>query len=91
MKRKSVIGNIAFYVCVALSCAPLVMLIILTVSTYWPYPSLLPEVVSAEYYSHVFLQNRQTLMAIVTSVLLAFFVVVLSLAIAVPAGKSGQL
>ena len=88
MKKKLVVSNIAFYVCVAFSCAPLVMLIVLTVSTYWPYPSLLPEVVSADYYSHVFLQNRQTLMAVVTSVLLAFFVTALSLAIAVPTGKS---
>ena len=88
MIKKQPIYNILFYICVIASCAPLIMLVILTVSTYWPYPALLPEVVSAEYYSHVFVGNRQTLMAVITSILLAFFVTLLSLLIAVPTGKA---
>ena len=64
------------------------MLAILTVSKYWPYPALLPESVSLEYYSDVFAQNRQTLMAVITSAVLGFFVTLLSLAIAIPAGKA---
>ncbi|MDR0490565.1 MAG: ABC transporter permease subunit [Oscillospiraceae bacterium] len=88
MRKGRLFYNVLFYVCLVASCAPLIMLIILTVSTFWPYPSLLPEVISTDYYSHVFAGNRQTLMAFVTSILLAFFVAMLSLAIAVPAGKA---
>jgi len=88
MIKKQPLYNFMFFLCVAASCAPLVMLIILTVSTYWPYPALIPEVVSSGYYSHVFTGNRQTLMAVVTSILLAFCVMLLSLLIAVPTGKS---
>jgi len=64
------------------------MLAVLTVSTFWPYPALVPEVVSLEYFQHVFVGNRQTLMAIISSILLAFFVMLLSLLIAIPAGKA---
>ena len=88
MQKREVFSKSVFYLLVALSCAPLILLIILTVSTFWPYPALLPEVVSAEYYSYVFIQNRQTLMAVITSILMAFLVTLISLVIAVPAGKS---
>ena len=88
MKKRRLFSISMFYLCVAVSCAPLIILVILTISTYWPYPALLPEVVSADYYAHVFAGNRQTLMAVITSILLAVFVTLLSLLIAVPAGKS---
>ena len=88
MRKKQLFYNAMFYFCVIVSCAPLIMLIILTVSTYWPYPSLLPEVASLDYYTRVFVGNRHTFMAIITTIVLAFFVSLLSLAIAVPTGKS---
>ena len=87
-KKTRFAGKCLFYLCVFISCAPLIMLVILTVSTFWPYPALLPEAVSMEYYASAFIGNRQTWMAITTSVLLAFFVTVISLIIAVPTGKS---
>ena len=86
--RRQFVYNALFFLFVLASCAPLIMLAILTISTFWPYPALLPEVVSADYYARVFVGNRQTLMAVVTSILLAFFVMALSLMIAVPTGKS---
>lgn len=88
MRKKQPIYNVLFYIFVIISCAPLIMLIMLTFSTFWPYPSLLPEVVSMDYYAHVFIGNRQTLMAVVTSILLAFFVTLMTLIIAIPAGKA---
>jgi len=88
VKKRQPFYSVLFFICVIASCAPLIMLVILTVSTYWPFPALLPETVSMDYYSHVFAGNRQTIMAVVTSILLAFFVAFLSLVIAVPTGKS---
>jgi len=88
MKRKQPVFNALFYFFVFLSCAPLLMLAMLTISTFWPYPSILPEVVSMDYFRFVFVGNRQTLMAVITSILLAFLVAILSLAIAIPAGKA---
>ena len=88
MKKGQFAYKSLYYFCVALSCAPLIMLIILTISTFWPYPALLPEVVSMDYYVHVLVDNRQTLAAAAASFLLAFLVTLISLAIAVPAAKS---
>ena len=88
MIKKQPVYNALFILFVLVSCAPLILLLVLTVSTFWPYPSLLPEVVSAEYFTRIFIGNRQTLMAVVTSILLAVFVTALSLLIAVPTGKA---
>ena len=88
MKKKKPIYNAIFFLFVIISCAPLIILIMLTISTFWPYPSILPQVVSLDYFRHVFIENRQTFMAVITSILLAFFVMILSLAIAIPAGKA---
>ncbi|MCL2852701.1 MAG: ABC transporter permease subunit [Defluviitaleaceae bacterium] len=77
-----------FYVWVFISCAPLLVLAVMTVSTFWPYPALLPEIMSWEYYYHVFVQNDQTLNAAVTSILLAVSVAFITLMIAVPAAKA---
>ena len=88
MNKVRLLNKILFCLCVLISCSPLIMLVMLTVSTYWPYPSIMPEVYSAEYYAFVFFHNRQTTMAVITSILLAFFVTLLTLFIAVPAAKS---
>ena len=88
MKSKWALQSGFFYICVFLSCAPLLLLLVLTISTFWPYPDLIPQTVSLEYFEHVFLRNNQTIPAIITSLLLAFVTAVLSLLIAVPAGKA---
>ncbi|MCL2699422.1 MAG: ABC transporter permease subunit [Defluviitaleaceae bacterium] len=77
-----------FCLWVFISCAPLLLLAVLTVSTFWPYPALLPETVSWEYYQHVFSHNIQTLKAVITSIVLAVFVAVITLLIAVPTAKA---
>jgi len=81
------INNVFFGICIFCSCAPLVLLILLTVGMSWPYPSLLPRVFSLRYFQYVF-GDLQTLKAVITSILLAGFVTLLTLAIAVPAARS---
>jgi len=80
-------NNALFNVCVFLSCAPLVLLVLLTVGVSWPYPSLLPKVYSLRYFQYIF-GDIQTLKAVITSILLATFVTLLTLAIAIPAARS---
>ena len=76
-----------FYICVFISCAPLFMLFALSTSTFWPYPALLPQAVSLEYYAHV-LGDIRTLHAAVTTVALGLLTALLSLTIAIPAAKA---
>ena len=88
MTKAQYMNRTFFYICVCASCAPLVLLVILTTGAYWPYPALLPKVFSLEYFRYVFLNNIQTLKAVITSILLAVFVTLLTLIIAIPAAKS---
>jgi putative spermidine/putrescine transport system permease protein len=88
VKKARLIGKSFFYVCVFASCAPLAVLIFLSFSFSWPYPSLLPTVFTFQHYVHVFFNNPQTWNAISTSIILALFTTLLSLAIAIPAAKS---
>lgn len=88
MRKKAPLYNALFYLFVTISCSPLIVLIMLTISTYWPYPALAPEIISFDYLRHVFFGNRQTLLAVITTILLAFFVTFLSLCIAIPSGKA---
>ena len=81
------ISKAFFYICVFISCAPLLLLLVLTISTFWPYPLLFPERVSLEYYQHV-LGNMSAIRAIITTFVLAFFVSMLSLVIAIPAANA---
>jgi putative spermidine/putrescine transport system permease protein len=81
-------SNVFFFICVFVSCAPLILLVVLTISTYWPYPLLLPEVVSLEYYERVFIRSDRALLAAITSIVLGAFVTLLTLAIAIPTGKA---
>lgn len=77
-----------FYIWVFISCAPLVVLGVLTVSTFWPYPALLPETISFEYFRHVLFESPHTWVAVRTSFFLAVATGVISTCIAVPAGKA---
>jgi putative spermidine/putrescine transport system permease protein len=86
MKRP--LDKILFNAYVCISCAPLLLLVILTIGLSWPYPSLLPKLYSFEYFHYVFFNNIQTLKAVITSILLAIFVTLLTLIIAIPAAKS---
>ena len=83
----SYISKIFFYTCVFISCAPLLLLLVLTVSVFWPYPQLFPERVSLDYYRLVF-GNTHTVRAITTTMSLGLLVSLLSLAIAIPAAKA---
>ena len=87
MAKNQPISSTFFYICVFLSCAPLLMLFVLTISTFWPYPALAPEVTSLEYYAHVFTDVR-TLYAATTTVVLGLLTALLSLIIAVPVSKA---
>lgn len=78
-----------YFLWVFISCAPLLVLAVITISTFWPYPALLPEIVSWDYFRHVFVDNYEaTLRAIITSILLAITVACIVLVIAVPAAKA---
>jgi len=77
-----------FNICVFASCAPLAVIVLLSFAFSWPYPSLLPTAYSLQHYYHVFFNNPQTWRAVTTSIVLAFLVTLLSLAIAIPAAKS---
>jgi len=63
------------------------LLVLLAIGVSWPFPALLPRVYSSQYFHYAFSDN-QTLKAIITSILLAIFVTLLTLAIAIPAAKS---
>jgi putative spermidine/putrescine transport system permease protein len=76
-----------FGVCVFLSCSPLLLLLILTFSTFWPYPALFPEAASTQYYTHV-LTDIRTLYALITTVVLGMLTALFSLIVAVPASKA---
>jgi putative spermidine/putrescine transport system permease protein len=88
VKTSQFINKSFFYVCVCASCLPLVLLLLLALGASWPYPLLLPKVFSFEYFQYVFLNNTRTFKAVITSVLLAFIVTLLALAIAIPAARS---
>lgn len=85
-KRRS-LSAAFFFICLAFSCAPMLLLLVLTVSTFWPYPALLPEVASLAYYAQV-LGDIRTLRAAITTVVLGLLTALLSLAIAIPAAKA---
>jgi len=90
LKYKSSSGKFAkifFYLCVYLSCMPLWLLFVLATSNFWPYPALLPERMSLEFFASV-LGDTNTLNAALTTVLLGILTVLLSLAIAIPAAKA---
>lgn len=81
-------GKAVFRLWVFVSCLPLILLIVLSVSIYWPYPLLLPARVSLEFYRQVFIGNARTLTAITTSLALALASSFMALAVAIPAGKA---
>jgi putative spermidine/putrescine transport system permease protein len=83
LKNKSI-----FYLFVFGSCAPLILLLILTTSVSWPYPDLIPKTLSLKYIKYVFLENTDTLKAVGNSILIAIFTTVLTLVIAIPASKA---
>lgn len=87
MKRKFINKSI-FYIFVFGSCAPLILLLILTVSVAWPYPELFPNTVSLKYIKYVFLGSLDTLKALITSMVIGTFVTILTLIIATPTAKA---
>ncbi len=88
MKRSGMINKLIFYTFAIAGGAPLVVLLIFAVSASWPYPDLLPEILSPKYLAYVFISNRQTFGALAVSVLISVLVTLLTLAIAIPAAKA---
>ena len=87
MTKTRNMNKILFFIFVCLSCAPLLLLVVLSIGVSWPYPLLLPGVSSIRFFHTVF-NDIQSLMAIATTVILAFLVTILTILIAVPAAKS---
>jgi len=77
-----------FYLCVFAACAPLILLVMLAIGVSWQYPLLLPKAFSPEYFRYALFNAPYTLKAVSTTILLALFVSLLTLAVAVPAAKS---
>lgn len=88
MNKKNFINKIMFYLLVLGSCAPLLLLLLLTVSASWPYPQLFPKILSFKYITYVLFENLDTLKAIITSVVISILCMTLTLIIAVPAAKA---
>ncbi|MEG0775668.1 ABC transporter permease subunit [Clostridium sp.] len=88
MSKKSLINKSVFYIFIIGSCAPLILLLILTISASWPYPQLLPKTLSLKYITYVFSGNSDTLKAIMTSVIIAILCMILTIAIAIPTAKA---
>ena len=87
MKKKRIMNKIFFYVLVCISCTPLLLLSVLAIGVFWPYPLLLPKVSSFKFFHSVF-NDIQSLKAIANTLVIAVFATVLPLLIAVPAAKS---
>ena len=77
-----------FYFCVFAACAPLILLVILAAGFSWQYPLLLPRTFSLDFFRYALFSAPQTLKAVSTTILLALFVSLLTLAVAVPAAKA---
>jgi len=88
MNKRQVLGKSFFYFWVLISALPLLLLVLISVSLFWPYPALLPETISFEYYERLLLNNPHTWAAIRTTLYLAFFVSATTLMIAIPTGKA---
>jgi len=88
IKKRQFLSKGFFYFWVFISATPLLLLILISVSIFWPYPTLFPETISFEYYERLFINNPRTWEAIRTSIFLAFFVSIVTLIAAVPAGKA---
>lgn len=88
IKKRQILNKGFFYFWVFISTMPLFLLTLLSMSMFWPYPALLPETVSFKYYSRLLINNPRTWEAIQTSILLAIFVSIITLIIAIPAGKA---
>lgn len=88
MKSKTIISKGIFYLLVIGNCIPLILLLMLTVSGMWPYPEIIPKNLSLKYISYVFLGNKDTLKAIISSIMIAILTTGLTLVIAIPASKA---
>ena len=88
MKNRKFLRIAIFYGWIFIACVPLLVLAVLTVSTFWPYPALFPQTISLEYFNHVFIHNQQTQRAMLTSITLAFVSALIALLIGVPAAKA---
>ncbi|KAF0194860.1 MAG: binding-protein-dependent transport system inner membrane protein [Bacillota bacterium] len=88
MTKGGRLSALIFYSFLAASVAPLLSLLVLTVTAAWPYPRLSPSVLSWRYIATVFAPNRQTAEALGNSVLIAVLTTLLTLLIAVPAAKA---
>jgi len=76
-----------FYLCVFAACAPLTLLVMLAIGLSWQYPQLLPKAFTPEYFRYALFDAPQTLKVVAATVLLALFVSLLTLAIAIPAAR----
>jgi putative spermidine/putrescine transport system permease protein len=77
-----------FYLCVFAACAPLILLVMLATGFSWQYPLLLPKAFTLEHFRYALFDAPQTLKAVSTTISLALFVTLLTLAVAIPAAKS---
>lgn len=84
---KAALGKAAFSLWVLASCVPLLLLVVLSGSIFWPYPDLLPRDFSFEYHRRVF-GDARAFAAIGTSLALGFSSSLLTLAVSIPAGKA---
>jgi len=76
-----------FYLCVFAGCAPLILLVMFATGISWKYPLLLPKAFASDSFRYALFDDPQTLKAAGTTILLALFVTLLTLAIAVPAAR----
>lgn len=67
---------------------PLLSLVLLTLSLQWPFPRLLPSVLSARYITGLLLDNPRLTEAVATSLWVAFLTTILTLALVFPAAKA---
>ena len=87
IKLSQILSKGFFFFWVLISIMPLVVLMLISVSIFWPYPALLPEMISFTYYYRIFFNNSATWEAIRTSILLGFFTSLLTLFVSVPVAK----
>jgi len=85
---KSLLNKGIFYLFVLASCTPLILLLLLTISASWPYPRMMPKILSLNYIEYVFISNNHTFKAIICSLIIALLTTLGTLLIAIPTARA---
>jgi putative spermidine/putrescine transport system permease protein len=88
MKKRFIVSKIIFFLFVLAGCSPIILLSLLTVSSSWNYPELLPQAFSIKGLNYVLFNNLETFKAIVTTLIIGLFSSLLTIAVSIPTARA---